>query len=557
MKNLILFIFYFFSLSCISQNENLYEQAKKLIEQKHLDSASIYLNHYRKTLISSNHEAYAKHNYMYAKVLKNISKTDSSFYYLKQAEQFYSNKDNYKEELLSVLTLKAEIFRYYGKRYNALRTIYDAEKLYREDFDVNIKAYFLNRRSALLAYYYNNVEDSVIKIKKLTNKILRFKDEITDKSILAYSLNELGYLEFNKSRTKALRYYNEAYNIALLYNETVALIDISLNLGRLYQQKYLDYDKAIYYHKIALKYAKMNNNFWQAKEAVWNLRICYDFKQDYKTAMHFSDSITHYFVKIFTQENATIIEELKQKHNLELKDSELKKKETSLVYLGILLLVLISGIIMMVFFNTKIRRKNKVLAKLVDENHFLVKETNHRINNNLQLVTALLFDFKRKSESEKVKKSITELQAKIDSVSLLHRHLYNSKNKKMINQNDYINAIFDSFKLEFKEKNIQVNYNVSEVELDSDIILHFGLLITELLLNSIKHAFKNQKMRKIDFELIKSENNLSFKYNDNGENNLKEIQPKLVEQICLHLEVSYNIYTTNGFSLSFKKEIKG
>ena len=64
-------------------------------------------------------------------------------------------------------------------------------------------------------------------------------------------------------------------------------------------------------------------------------------------------------------------------------------------------------------------------------------------------------------------------------------------------------------------------------------------------------------MRKIDFELIKSENNLSFKYNDNGENNLKEIQPKLVEQICLHLEVSYNIYTTNGFSLSFKKEIKG
>ena len=175
----------------------------------------------------------------------------------------------------------------------------------------------------------------------------------------------------------------------------------------------------------------------------------------------------------------------------------------------------------------------------------------------MQLVTALLFDFKRKSESEKVKKSITELQAKIDSVSLLHRHLYNSKNKKMINQNDYINAIFDSFKLEFKEKNIQVNYNVSEVELDSDIILHFGLLITELLLNSIKHAFKNQKMRKIDFELIKSENNLSFKYNDNGENNLKEIQPKLVEQICLHLEVSYNIYTTNGFSLSFKKEIKG
>ena len=127
MKNLILFIFYFFSLSCISQNENLYEQAKKLIEQKHLDSASIYLNHYRKTLISS------KHNYMYAKVLKNISKTDSSFYYLKQAEQFYSNKDNYKEELLSVLTLKAEIFRYYGKRYNALRTIYDAEKLYREN----------------------------------------------------------------------------------------------------------------------------------------------------------------------------------------------------------------------------------------------------------------------------------------------------------------------------------------------------------------------------------------------------------------------------------------
>ena len=87
--------------------------------------------------------------------------------------------------------------------------------------------------------------------------------------------------------------------------------------------------------------------------------------------------------------------------------------------------------------------------------------------------------------------------------------------------------------------------------------MYLGLLLTELYINSIKHAFKNQVNKEIQFELKVQNDEMHFIYLDNGNQNLESsIKPKLVDKLCRQLKLKYDINVSKGFSFSFKQHIK-
>ena len=87
--------------------------------------------------------------------------------------------------------------------------------------------------------------------------------------------------------------------------------------------------------------------------------------------------------------------------------------------------------------------------------------------------------------------------------------------------------------------------------------MYLGLLLTELYINTMKHAFhKEQSIKLIDFELIVDNNKFIYTYLNNGEKGInKKIEPKLISKICRQLKVSYSIETTKGFKFQFSKDI--
>ena len=540
--------FFFLNIAYCQLNPDV--KIKVFIDNCQYDSAYIYTQKVIKKS-DKNPSKLAGYYVKYAKILKSISKSDSCFFYLDKAENYYK-KENNTDELFNILTIRAEISRYLVKRNIANNYIYEAEKLYDKNKNIEYKFYFLNRRMALLAEYYNNVPDSVIKIKEIGNLILSNESKIEDKSVVVYTLNELGFLDFNKNPKKALSFFLRAYDVAKKYDTKMALIDVSINLGRYYQQKEDKFDFAIKYYTEAVKQAKITENLWQLQQCYNELKNSTALKNDFKTALVYSDTLIGINNEIAFYTSNKKYELLENKNIIEAKEKELRSSKKNQLLLLIILLSVSCGLAVLWFFMKKIKRANIQLEKLHTENEFLVRETNHRVNNNLQLISILISDTLKKNISSESKNDFVRLLSKVETIALLHRHLYTSKNKNEIHLNNYLIDVLNNFDEIFEEKNISIKYEINEIYIDSDTAMYLGLLITELIINSIKHAFIENQAKEILLGILDLEESIKFVYQDNGEKEKeKTVNPKLIDQLCLQLEVDYNIDISKGFKLTF------
>ena len=532
---------------------NLTYKIEDFIAVSQYDSAYIFT---QKAIKSSNINSEEKNDYyiQYARILKSLYKTDSCFYYLDKAEKFYKEKQD-KSKQFYILTIKAEVSRALVKRNMANNYIYEAEKLLSENKELAYKYYYYNRRIALLAEYYNNVPDSVAKIKDIGRLILDNQDEIEDKSLIVYTLNEIGYLDFHKNSKNAKNYFLKAYEIAEQTNSVLAYIDVSINLGRYYHHKESDYKKAIYYHKNGLERAKEINNLFQIQQCYNELKNCSVLDENFKDAFFYRDSLAIIDLKIVESTNNQQYELFENKFIIESKEQQLKEYKKNIYLLIIALVSLFTGIFVMYFYNKKIKLKNKELTKLYDENKFLVTETNHRVNNNLQVISLLINELISKFKKKKHQKELESLLIKVDTIATLHRYLYQTKNNDLINLNEYLTELSLNFTDSFNKKNIISEFKLANIILPAEKAMFLGLLTTELIINSLKHAFKDNQTKEISLKIELQESNILYLFSDNGENSKgKEIEPKLVSQICLQLESKCEISTLNGFK--FKLRLK-
>ncbi|MNT69168.1 hypothetical protein D3C72_2074660 [compost metagenome] len=85
--------------------------------------------------------------------------------------------------------------------------------------------------------------------------------------------------------------------------------------------------------------------------------------------------------------------------------------------------------------------------------------------------------------------------------------------------------------------------------------MYIGLLVTELCINSLKHAFQHQNDKNIQLKILQEGGLIYFDYSDNGESKNEINQLNLVEKLCRQLRIDYRIETGNGFKFSFKMKL--
>lgn len=190
----------------------------------------------------------------------------------------------------------------------------------------------------------------------------------------------------------------------------------------------------------------------------------------------------------------------------------------SAVTLTIMLLLIYRGLRAKQKVNQLLGSANALLEKKNRDNELLLKEIHHRVKNNLEVVSSLLALQGAHIHDPEVLDAITESQNRVHSMGMIHQRLYQGENLAAIEMKDYFvhlsEGILDSFGAEGR---IQVECAMEELELDVDTAVPIGLIVNELLTNTLKYAFPGERSGEIKISLRESANDmLHLEIADNG-----------------------------------------
>ena len=124
------------------------------------------------------------------------------------------------------------------------------------------------------------------------------------------------------------------------------------------------------------------------------------------------------------------------------------------------------------------------------EKEVLLKEIHHRVKNNLQVISSILNMQTDGIEHEDIRKALLESQNRIHSMSLVHEQLYQSENLSFIHMKTYIESLISSIieSMTSIDEGISIETSLDPVELDVDRAIPVGLILNELVSNSLKYG---------------------------------------------------------------------
>jgi PAS domain S-box-containing protein len=139
------------------------------------------------------------------------------------------------------------------------------------------------------------------------------------------------------------------------------------------------------------------------------------------------------------------------------------------------------------------KQAEEQLQASLREKEVLLKEIHHRVKNNLQIVYSLLRLQRRRLKDQLAANVLLESQSRIESIALIHEKLYQSEDLARINLAEYIPSLATNLFSTYNVNNQQIGLNtaIEPIFLDIDKAIRCGLIINELLSNSLKYAFSD------------------------------------------------------------------
>ena len=534
---------FFFSISIYAQEENPLEKIKELTTTtQQLKALGDALN--------KNQMAQPALLYSYARAYDSIAKIDQSEEALINAINFngnahYANEDydkaiEYYIQAIPLLEQK-EVSMMLSLVYNNLAGCYrvsndfpNTEKYFNKALEIGTqlddKKWVANISNNLAVVYMDNqlYEKADAKYQVAIDIYAQVKDTlmmgITYMNQGNSRISSKDYAEAIDRYTKAQEYV--PYKMVPLLH-AVSQTGIGIALTGLDQ-----FNEAKPYLDKGAEIAKTINHSEQLMESYSALSDYYSKTKDYKNAFELSAVSQQLRDSIKTTEENKNLSDALAKYEGEKKDLQLQKlafekeKETRhkerFIFLSLVAILLASFI---GFFSMKNRSKNKLLASqkqtletTLSQKDVLLKEIHHRVKNNLQVISSLLSLQQRQLNDPKASQAIQVGRDRVKAMSLIHQNLYQDTNLIGVEADQYINNLAHSLVNTYKteDKEIAIHIDVSAIKLDIDTIIPLGLIINELISNSLKYAFMDQASGEISISLKEEGQALHLKVTDNG-----------------------------------------
>jgi two-component sensor histidine kinase len=323
------------------------------------------------------------------------------------------------------------------------------------------------------------------------------------------------------------------------------------------------------YYEVVKEFDRINSRMSFEEE----LYACYkDLGENDKALFHLENYLEIYKESAdesrqrLAEEMQTRFETREKENTIRLQDLELEKndREKEALFFGVAF-ALLAVIAMIVFAVSKVRSNQKLSREkaktesLLRDRETLLREIHHRVKNNLQVVSSLLSIQGREITDDKAQRAVNESRNRVHSMALIHQFLYGEQNLSAINMQEYVEQLsrklFTTYKVD--DGQVRLHVKVDPILLDVDTAIPVGLILNELITNSLKYAFPDGKEGNLWVSLGESEGKLTLSVKDDGVG-VKELVPKstsfgmkLLNAFKQKLDADFEIISDNGLQVDY------
>ena len=594
-----------------AKKESLFLLGEYLV-QRDPDKAELIAKDLEKNYIKSDSNEIRRNNYIFAASHRwhGDYKTALDFY---RDINSFSKKRNDSIDIAKSAHFIGTISMFLGNNVESQNMLLEAASIYDKIGSAKQKA----RINNTLAGFYLNV-DQLEKGKQQYLKALKQFEVLQDSSGLASVNANLGMVYTDLGDYEKAEYHlmkQKEYNVVFptlremgfhhdflgllrqeqnrideAYEEHLKALKIRENLSSTYNLceskihmgeiliKLKRYDEAIDQLKDVFSFEE-HESLNQEQRAYDLLAEAYEKKGDYKSALNNFKAYKTMTDSIYTKESIEIIAEKDARYNQQKKDAKIallnKEKEISqtklsrsrsiiiisLIGLGLLAIAALALLKM----NRKIKSKNETISKALKDRELLLHETHHRVKNNLQMISSLLNLQSKYVKDDNVLEVLQNGRNRVQSMAILHKNLYVGEDLNMVNIQHYFEGLVDSILNSYNktENDVDLRIDAEKVTMDVESVIPLGLIVNELVTNSLKHAFPKDIKTKPEITLKMSEREgfYTLKVADNGvgiqndiiENGNKEsFGQRLIKSLSKKLKASISITNDKGTSVSFE-----
>ncbi|MBB3836290.1 two-component sensor histidine kinase [Runella defluvii] len=372
---------------------------------------------------------------------------------------------------------------------------------------------------------------------------------------------------------KAIDYYQKSLDIFLKKQNPAEIVIAKLQLGQACLQfkqlrKVKSLIQEIEQEIPALPSYSIDKTFQTSINALY--RDYYAATGNWQKAFDYAQRVHGAEYQKLHADREGAISRLSVEYETEQKEAELKAKQLELQlsqqnqqtqqrFVQILVVLLVGALgISIAFYRISVKNH-----RLSESNALLVREQNHRVKNNLQLVSSLLNLQLNRLTDDATKNVLEETQLRIEVMSVLQRTLYTGQTLGEVNVHDFLTEIVKVGLQTFDYEHVQVQTNISpSLHLPIDHAMRIGLIINELLTNACKYAFPDHEAPQWSLSCEQSNRLWTLQVADNGPgfipekpiNKKSSFGMRLIQLQADQLYAKYAFEIQNGslFRLNFK-----
>jgi two-component sensor histidine kinase/tetratricopeptide (TPR) repeat protein len=437
----------------------------------------------------------------------------------------FSNKEKLHDRkgMLRMLEKLGDVY-YQQKRYDSALFYLDESVALATELKLHHDAYISRLDRAGTFIRLNNMEEAEKDIHYIA-----LKGDTADLNIaIRYFIQKGNYLTAHHQLAEGKNNYNQALAVA----NRIGVPDM---YGMVYKQMAEAYS-CLGMFKEAYEFSQQYNNQMMGYYAE-NVQAIKDLEYIFNTAE------TKNEVTFLSGENK--LKEIRLQNEQQLR---------AVLLTGAITLLLLAAVIFYLY--RKQKKKNSIIKKQADDLQTLMKEIHHRVKNNLQIISSLLDLQSVLIKDNQAAQAIREGRNRVQSMALIHQNLYSEKHIKGIAVDEYINnlaqSLFQSYNI--RPGQVALTTDIEKMDLDVDTVIPIGLMLNELISNSLKYAFDNSTGGKIEVTLKKSNGALLLQVKDNGKGFPEAADPahstsfgmRMIKIFAQKLKADLDIYNDQG-----------